>query len=306
MPFKYCCFTINLTEAQTWTPRTIQWDASITYLVAQLEVATTGQLHWQGYAESKQYYGIKKWQDMLRAPTAHLERRNGTAEQAIQYCQKDDTRQHGPDTNFQYGTKPMEKKTMSTGLNSPYKKALQEQSYDQAINVIQEYCPRDYVLFNNQISNTLRKHFKPNWVRKTNLIFNTPNLDINTMKRKAIVLIGPTGLGKTQYAIQHFQHPLLVSHIDDLKTLGRHNDGIIFDDMNFGHWPPGACIHLTDLELPRSINVKYGTALLPQETPRIFTTNQQFNELWSDKCSPEQLKAIERRCEIIELWDKLY
>lgn len=76
--------------------------------------------------------------------------------------------------------------------------------------------------------------------------------------------------------------------------------------MNFAHWPPGACIHLCDLELPRSINVKYGVAEIPQRMPRIFTTNRVLYDLFSTNATEEERAAIERRVHIVNLFNKLY
>lgn len=100
--------------------------------------------------------------------------------------------------------------------------------------------------------------------------FNTPFIDLD--EHPVVSIVGPSGIGKTQYAKAHFKNPLLVRHIDDLKNFTDH-DGIVFDDMDFTHWPPTSQIHLTDVEENSSINVKYGTALIPRGTKRIFTCN---------------------------------
>lgn len=99
-----------------------------------------------------------------------------------------------------------------------------------------------------------------------------PKSELNT---KTQVFKGPSGLGKTEFAKAHFENPLIVSHVDDLKLLSTGDyDGIIFDDFSVTHWPRTAAIHLVDLTECRSINVKYGTAEIPAGTPRIFTCNE--------------------------------
>lgn len=86
------------------------------------------------------------------------------------------------------------------------------------------------------------------------------------------VIWGPPGVGKTQFALAHFHHPLFVSHLDELKKFDGH-DGIVFDDMAFLHMPREAQIHLVDIEQPRSIHLRFENAVIPANTKKIFTTN---------------------------------
>lgn len=123
-----------------------------------------------------------------------------------------------------------------------------------------------------------------------------------TWNGKCIVLWGGTGLGKTQWAMAHFKNPLVISHIDGLKKFDEH-DGIIFDDMNFGHWPREAIIHLTDWDVPREINCRYSPATIPQHTKKIFTTNIHGGAIFGDYMGDE---AIARRYELIEITCKLF
>jgi len=112
--------------------------------------------------------------------------------------------------------------------------------------------------------------------------------------RKATILIGPTGIGKTTWATIHIPKPaLLISHMDDLKLFSNQiHNGLIFDDMNFTHLPLQAQIHLVDFDQPRSIHVRYTCAHIPAETHKIFTCNHYpFTEH----------PAIARRCILIDL-----
>lgn len=73
-----------------------------TYVVFQEEVApSTKKVHLQGYIEFKNACRLMKI-NKLCSFAAHCEKRKGTAEQAANYCKKDDTRKSG--TNFaEYG-----------------------------------------------------------------------------------------------------------------------------------------------------------------------------------------------------------
>jgi len=114
-----------------------------------------------------------------------------------------------------------------------------------------------------------------------------------------MVFSGKSGVGKTQFALAHFKNPLIVSHIDDLKRFDEEHDGIVFDDMDFLHWPRTAQIHILDTECDRSINVKYGTVTIPANTKKIFTTNQ-FSPFMQDD------EAIERRFKRHEFNNKIF
>lgn len=122
----------------------------------------------------------------------------------------------------------------------------------------------------------------------------------------SLFVSGPSGTGKTRWAIAQFQSCLLVSHMDTLKQFmpGRH-DGIVFDDMNFLRLTPQEAIHLLDWEMPRTINVKYGSVTIPANTQKIFTNNRTFRDSMP-VCSPEEYNALARRVNIITVTHQLF
>jgi len=89
------------------------------------------------------------------------------------------------------------------------------------------------------------------------------------------VVQGLPGCGKTQYALSHFNKPLLVSHIDTLLEYDKkYHDGIVFDDMDFKHWHRTHQIHITDWDNSRQIHCRYRTAKIPKHTMKIFVCNE--------------------------------
>jgi len=111
------------------------------------------------------------------------------------------------------------------------------------------------------------------------------------------MVVGPPGTGKTQYALSHFNKPLFVTHMDDLKNFHqRVHDGIVFDDMNFKHLPRNSQIHLVDQDHGRSIHVRYGTARIPKRTKKIFTCNYSCVDMDDD--------AIARRVTVTEVCER--
>lgn len=86
---KYWCWTLNH-PLSTVVPE----PDGMSYMVWQLEVGESGTRHLQGYVEfktNKRLAWLKKW-----LATAHFEVRRGTAQQAADYCRKEDGRLDGP------------------------------------------------------------------------------------------------------------------------------------------------------------------------------------------------------------------
>lgn len=305
---RFWTFTLfNNTGA--WDPSRISWNTrrpKIAYLTCQLEKCpTTGTIHYQGYLECQRASGRDSVKKAIGSKEVHLEPRKGTQTQAIAYCKKEESRTEldGIPTQFEYGTKTPD--SPRKGGDAVYGLALHAENYATAINIIQEGAPRDYVLWNDKITSTLHKHFKADY-KKPDLHFNRETIPDELITKRPIILSGGTGLGKTQYALHHFNYPLICSHIDDLKKMTPDHDGIIFDDMSFRHWPATACIHIVDMELPRSVNVKHTTVTIPAFTKRIFTTNRDARELFSELANEDEWNAILRRIEIIYVESSLF
>lgn len=98
---------------------------------------------------------------------------------------------------------------------------------------------------------------------------------INYDNKWSTWIIGPSGCGKTNWALREAPLPtMVVTHIDQLKEFNPAlHKSIIFDDMNFTHWPREAQIHLVDGCIARTLHVRYGIVKIPEKTPKIFTSN---------------------------------
>lgn len=108
---------------------------------------------------------------------------------------------------------------------------------------------------------------------------------------RVLVLLGESGTGKTQRALAMFHNPLLVRHIDRLKSLTPKHDGVVFDDLAFRHWPRESVIHLLDFDEDSDVNCRHYCGVIPAGMPRVFCTNRPFDELFPD----DAYGAIERR-----------
>lgn len=121
------------------------------------------------------------------------------------------------------------------------------------------------------------------------------------------LVVGPSGIGKTQWALAHFERPLLVSHMDKLKEFDpESHDGLVFDDMSFNHLHAEAIIHLLDNANDRDLHARYEVASIPAGTKKIFCHNKA-NIFFPDKpIQAEQMVAISRRYKLVQFHESLF
>nr|WAE42827.1 MAG: replication associated protein [Cressdnaviricota sp.] len=82
-------------------PRIIYDPEHMNYLVYQLEVGAQGTEHYQGYVEVHRKVTLKKVKSILQDDRMHVEMRMGTAQEAADYCKKEEGRKEGP---WEFGT----------------------------------------------------------------------------------------------------------------------------------------------------------------------------------------------------------
>jgi len=101
-----------------------------------------------------------------------------------------------------------------------------------------------------------------------------PNWPLIKDWSKTIVVMGPSGVGKTEWALCHFKNPLLVSEIDQLLDYDPvEHDGIIFDDLDLEKLSRNEQIAFVDQTMPRAIRCRYRSPVIPRHTKKIFTCN---------------------------------
>lgn len=191
-------------------------------------------------------------------------------------------------------------------LFDPYTEAILSETVRQGMEIIQKKKPRDFVLYQENIERTLKK-LKRTVYKPVTYPLCDYVVDPLEFEGKAILVHGPTDIGKTKFCRAHFENPLVISHIDQLKKYeaGVH-DGLIFDDMSFTHWPPEAVIHLLDMEEEREIHCRYANAVMPAGVPRVFTHNYPNPFYNLDTTMPAQRDAIERRLKRYGFEEKMY
>jgi len=121
---------------------------------------------------------------------------------------------------------------------------------------------------------------------------------------KTIVVCGPSGIGKTTWAIREAPLPfLLVTDIDDLGDYDPQvHKSIIFDEIRCtgdqygkGQWPLTSQIKLVTWDTPVSIRIRYKVAHLPAHVVKIFTCTETLPFT--------QDEQINRRIQIVDLYN---
>lgn len=196
-------------------------------------------------------------------------------------------------------------------VDSPWARAIElarSGDLEDGMDVLINEHPRDVVMRGREIRENLRV-FVPEAVYAPpdgDVEFDVPREltdALQSLSSKALVVIGPPGIGKTRLIRSLGKH-CFISHFDQMKGRSfQAGDRLVFDDMCFKHMPRQACLHLVDVESPRVIHCRYVSAQLAAGVERIFVTNLEPEELFS---SWEGDGAMRRRVCLVRLSGPLY
>lgn len=250
---------------------------------------STDREHWQGALIVSNKNGLAFKTVKFKLPGYHLLASKGTWKQNVAYCSKEESRLIPP---VIFGDQPQDKESRAKlcRLTPLIEMAMQGKTMKQMLEVDGATYARNY--------NALDKIAKA-YSKQTPGKYKAEDFTEELKTDMVMVFSGKSGVGKTQFALAHFKNPLIVSHTEDLKKLDDTYDGIVFDDMDFLHWPRTAQIHILDSEVDRSINVKNSAVTIPANLKKIFTTNQ-FSPFNQDD------EAIERRFVRHEFNNKIF
>lgn len=177
----YICFTWNnppivdgLVQEPTFDPE------KMGYLVYQYECSESGTLHWQGYVEFKTKKTYAAARALLHAPGCHCETRQGTQQQAIDYCKKDATRVPGA-VPFEHGA-PKESQQGQRNDLVEFKDAIKAGKRKRDLIDDHTTCMAKFGRFYD----TVRGMYRPE----------------RSEPRKVYLLIGPPRCGKTRSVME--------------------------------------------------------------------------------------------------------
>lgn len=198
-----------------------------------MERGESGTLHWQGYLEMPKACRFSKFKELKGA---HFERRQGTPQQADEYCSKEDTRVEGP---FRFGeiSKGQGTRTDLLSLRDAVKsgKSGLELFDDDAVAGLA-------IKYQRGVDALVSAYHKPTGRDDITVIFH----------------YGPPGLGKTHCACDDVENPYFFDGNNSGFWNGyKGEDTVILDEFGGHTLPPLALQRLCD-RYPLWLNIKGG------------------------------------------------
>ncbi len=277
-PQRNVCFTCNNPDKDAETVlAAFQAAAACTFVVFQQEEGENGTPHYQGYAE---FSRPVRWSYIARilGKPAHCERRRGTAEEAVAYCQKEDSRVDGP---WEYGERRDPRPGTRTDILGFVSAIREDATFLDLLERYPDLLAR-YPNFRDRIRSALRP---------------APT------ERSIVLYYGPPGSGKTRCVYDEYPHvyssPLMGR---GFWLDGYDNDPVVLID-DFG----GARSHISRPELlrlldryPVKVPVKGG--FVQWNPSSIFLTTNYHPSEWYDWKDSTQWDALVRRFSIVILF----
>lgn len=229
---------------------------------------TTGRQHIQCYIQfkhAKSFSQLKK-----EMPKSHIEVAQGSATQNRAYCIKDGDWVEAGDIPHQGKRKD---------LDVMYDMARQRKSWSDVVCEVGAQAYRNKKMYHEMLADLQAAENK---------------------EKEIIILVGPTGCGKTRWAHDTYGESLYVAF--DLKWWDGYDsqETVLIDDFN-GQGAITWLLRLCD-RYPMRVQIKGGTTpWLPKRI--IFTSNVAYNE-WFQDAIPAHRDAFTRRVtRVLNFWD---
>lgn len=258
-----------------WTTSWNTLSSKIRYLIAQHESGgETGRDHLQCYVELKQPARVRGVQRLLEVPTAHCEARQGTRDQARDYCRKPETRVAGPWEFGEWARQPGKRNDLD---------ALWSALEANASNVELWQTPETR-------GPMLRYHRAVDRYR-----FDTAPR--RSEPPRVVVLWGPPGTGKTRRVHDLAGDDLFMVDVPRDRSAAPWFDGyagqrsVLMDDFK-GEYAINYFKRLTD-RYPMKVQVKGGYTHWTPTT--IYITSNHSPDNWYPDADPVDIAALARR-----------
>ncbi|AGO61982.1 putative Rep protein [Circo-like virus-Brazil hs2] len=281
MSYRFWCFTEYDNEKvqnyEEWFNRLFNSEAGIDYICGQRErCPNTGRLHIQGYVVFTRKKRLNGAKEGLDSTGVHLERRMGTHRQAVEYCQKEESRDGEFIELGEYDDRGSQTKCMEE-----IKKRIREG--DSELDIAEEYFGI-WCRYNKAFS-------------KYRAMVQ-PGRDFKTIVR---VYWGRSGVGKSRRATYECGPDVY------RKPLGEWWDGyngtsnIIIDDF-YGWLRFDELLRCLD-RYKHSVPIKGGFVNFAPEL-LIITSNVEPREWYNrEKISDFRFDALVRRLDVVELME---
>ncbi len=275
--YRNVCWTLNDPEGL------IEFADEMQYLVYQEEIGESGTYHFQGYCEFKTRVRMNRAKELLGGDTVHLEPRRGSAEQAIAYCKKNESRiAHAEPYEFGEPKQQGKRMDLEAFKDAVFEGKRKRDLLDEHVAIVARY-PKFY----EQLT-----------------MMNRPTRIIDL---RVTLHIGDTGLGKTRSVMD--------AHGQDSELfIAPLNNGTMWYDTYDGHRKvllddfAGASSHISLCSLLRLLD-RYPVLVptkgshtwwLPDE---VFVTTNLLPKHWYKwENRGEQYKALARRFHKVVLY----
>nr|WAE42722.1 MAG: replication associated protein [Cressdnaviricota sp.] len=282
---KYWVFTENeypeAIEAFLWDDGKLP--VPVTYICGQMEQATTGQLHLQGYVECSERVRLSTLKKVLSS-TAHFEVRKGTQQEAIAYTKKKESAV--ADTWFHFG-EPVAK-----------------------VGAVSEMQQVKAMVLAGESDETIATNAFGTWIRYNKGIQMTRTLLVKPKRKgpcKIIVVHGKSGSGKTHYVDEMYDADGTAFWKDPgTKWWDGYNGEktVIFDEFDGSWFSLGELLRLIDpLGTPLKVEIK--GVYVPMLADTYVFTSQFLPEDWYKKVHMDRKVALKRRFSLLVTMNRI-
>jgi len=293
------CFTLNNPDEVVYDEDKFQ---NVKLLVAGLETGESGTVHYQGYVELKTPRALSALKVLF--PTAHWEVRRGNRLQAVTYCLKEYVDDQGgippaavrelgpfyPTVNGPPGLPPggpLRTAGLDKVIIFGHEGSIEDLLKPEKKRKVEEQMQEIQAKLDNGIGEDVisSEHFSV-WCkyRQSFKHYKTVHQSNRTWKSNVIVVQGPTGSGKSKWALESYPGAFW-------KDIGKWWDKyegqetVIIDEF-YGWIPYGVLLRMCD-RYPMQVEIKGGATsflaktiiIISNKRPDLWYPNQYFDAL---------------------------